>query len=332
MITWFIYVGAAFFCAYSITKVLIKLKSASRFVPDDQHLRFWGAIIRWLVMTVVGCTALVFLSKPFIRWPLQDITDIAPIFVAIYVCIWLWPQLQRLGNKSLREWNQLSCPTAERAMSEDHRPPIVYLRCFQHDGLELPSELGRPGFLTYEVGLFRYLRTKGPCIAIGRPGEVLPELGAARLYVEDEQWESKICELLNQAQFVVISLSNCTANMLWELEYAFRTVPHRNILLMFPWRNDQDSANEERQKVYETVREKICKLCPFLTMPEHLSNGVFILFGSHNEVIVVRHKEHPKAYQFEESVEFVVWRLSVEQYVQETARQSNREAEVVTRS
>ena len=57
----------------------------------------------------------------------------------------------------------------------------------------------------------------GPVVAIGKPGEPLPELGAARLYVADDQWQAKVIELMGKAALVVIRLG-ASPGLLWEIE------------------------------------------------------------------------------------------------------------------
>jgi hypothetical protein len=43
-------------------------------------------------------------------------------------------------------------------------------------------------------------------VAVGKPQEHLPPLGAARLYVRSEDWQSKVKRLMRQAQAVVLVL------------------------------------------------------------------------------------------------------------------------------
>jgi hypothetical protein len=76
--------------------------------------------------------------------------------------------------------------THDLLVRKDHRPPVVYLRSFKAD------EVTRRGtifgdFQTEEEVLAEVLSEFGPVVAIGKPGEELPELGAARLYVRDAE-------------------------------------------------------------------------------------------------------------------------------------------------
>ena len=89
--------------------------------------------------------------------------------------------------------------SAAQAMADDPRPPVLYLRSFQDDGSVLLDDQGLPGMqaltratspTSSEEELARILEQIGPVVAIGKPGEKLPELGAARLYVSHEEWQA----------------------------------------------------------------------------------------------------------------------------------------------
>ena len=54
-------------------------------------------------------------------------------------------------------------------------------------------------------------------MAIGKPGEKLPPLGAARMYTTDDQWQQKVLEFLDKAQLIVVILS-FTPSVAWEIE------------------------------------------------------------------------------------------------------------------
>jgi hypothetical protein len=79
---------------------------------------------------------------------------------------------------------------ANEAMCRDPRPPVLYLRPFAADSRDLRNIDYFPKntifFETAEQALTRLLNSVGPVVAIGRPGEVLPTLGAARAYLADD--------------------------------------------------------------------------------------------------------------------------------------------------
>jgi hypothetical protein len=101
----------------------------------------------------------------------------------------------RLRNRLLRNAWQSGAASAEDELEwPDARRPILYLRSFQLDERinqrTWPERfLGTYPQQTAEQTMTKALRTIGPAIAIGRPEERLPALGAARFYVSHDRWQ-----------------------------------------------------------------------------------------------------------------------------------------------
>jgi hypothetical protein len=111
-------------------------------------------------------------------------------------------------------------------------PPVLYLRPFDQDAAM--GELGgQVSLLTYEEQLREAFRTVGPLVAIGRPGEPLPELGAGRLYVGDDRWRAVVLDLLGRARLVVLGLGP-GEGLRWEVERATRLLPAQRLVLLLP--------------------------------------------------------------------------------------------------
>jgi hypothetical protein len=105
------------------------------------------------------------------------------------------------GRRAAAEWrNSRRMDLSYEKRTSDLRPPVVYLRSFSDDG-SVPEKSGlllffewmNPNNLlagalrperTYEQVLTSSLRSVGPVVALAKPGEELPELGAARLQVQ----------------------------------------------------------------------------------------------------------------------------------------------------
>jgi hypothetical protein len=137
---------------------------------------------------------------------------------------------------SILIWRRrLLLKSASKALSEDQRPPILYLRSFQDDDITSRPirESALPFSFTEEEYLVEMLNDFGPCIAIGQPGEKLPDLGAARIYVADDQWQEKVRELLVSSRLVVLRAGK-TKNFLWEVEQSIKSVNPRNIIILIP--------------------------------------------------------------------------------------------------
>jgi hypothetical protein len=109
----------------------------------------------------------------------------------------------------------------------DSRPPILFLRTFRQDKTTIDVRT-RDLMLTWPAGLRRarqmdeiLLETAapfGPLIAIGDPLDPVPPLGAARIFVKDEQaqWQDVVSALLDASRFVVIC-PTITSGVAWEI-------------------------------------------------------------------------------------------------------------------
>ena len=88
----------------------------------------------------------------------------------------------------------------------------------------------------------------GPVIAIGKPGEPLPELGAARLYVGDADWKAKVTDMMARSRLVIIRTGS-TPNLEWEIEQTMTHVPRRQILFV-------SLGDEKRTAVFDQYFER----------------------------------------------------------------------------
>jgi hypothetical protein len=77
------------------------------------------------------------------------------------------------------------------------------------------------------------LRRHGPVIAIGRPGEKLPPLGAARAYVDDKLWQAEVTKLAQESRLVVLLLDR-TSGVAWEFCRLVELGAHARLVLVMP--------------------------------------------------------------------------------------------------
>jgi hypothetical protein len=104
--------------------------------------------------------------------------------------------------------------SAEEASASDPRRPVLYLRSFSvDDQVQVPvggrwrrllALLNYAASVSPEQEMAFMLARIGPVVAIGQPGERLPELGAARRYVGADDWRRVVGELMDAAALVVI--------------------------------------------------------------------------------------------------------------------------------
>ena len=161
----------------------------------------------------------------------------------------VWAALMAIGAiafyvgiiRLFRRSQQYDALSADDAMRRDPRAPVIYLRAFTDDGqLVVPYAHWRQrlfsrafGSLTLtsaEQELAFILHRIGPVIAIGKPGEALPELGAARMYVEHDVWQQTVLEKLDQSALALVRVGK-SPGVLWELDQVMSR-PRRKLLLM----------------------------------------------------------------------------------------------------
>lgn len=152
--------------------------------------------------------------------------DVAlPLFLILAVV--LYRKAKRLQNTAKR----LAQPSVEELLEKDRRPHVLYLRSFGIDAV-LRHTLG--GFFqrgTEEEQLIAALKKIGPVVAIGKPGDHLPELGAARVYLDDSVWQPEVTRLMDTAALVVLVLGP-SGGLWWELKTVLaRITPTRLIIL-----------------------------------------------------------------------------------------------------
>ena len=79
----------------------------------------------------------------------------------------------------------------------------------------------------------RELSKVAPVIALGQPGEWLPPLGAARLYISHHNWAAYIHPIVSHARLVVVQIGY-TEGLLWELAYLRDNVQPTRLVLYAP--------------------------------------------------------------------------------------------------
>ncbi|WP_329386147.1 hypothetical protein OG625_27070 [Streptomyces sp. NBC_01351] len=119
-------------------------------------------------------------------------------------------------------------------------PYVLYLRPFVLDPVMAsrtpePGRLWRAPFelrgLTQEEFLVRRIGRLGRVVAIGRPGERLPLIGAERGYLPLDDWQDTVGELIRGAHVVMMSAAPGPGT-LWEFTESVRTVPPARLVLL----------------------------------------------------------------------------------------------------
>ena len=135
-----------------------------------------------------------------------------------------------------RGWRRIRLD-AHLQMKADARQPVLLLRSFKDD-----QALLRPvDFLSVlqmrrirlEEAVAREVSILGPFIAVGAPGENLPELGAHRAYLADGEWQRAVLEWIDGSR-VVLMVAGTTPWVGWELRALHDAAALPKLLLLLP--------------------------------------------------------------------------------------------------
>ncbi|HET9872481.1 MAG TPA: hypothetical protein VFP89_07795 [Propionibacteriaceae bacterium] len=146
-----------------------------------------------------------------VGWPVS----IAMMYGLLALADWLWDRSRRAGQMSLVQ-----------ITAADRRAPVLFLRSFTDDQVSLTAarvplylRILDPGIVAHKFEELIVSRCSqlGPVVAIGRPRDVQPPIGAAREYLADQVWQPYVVNLMDQAAAVVVSLS-MTEGLAWELD------------------------------------------------------------------------------------------------------------------
>jgi hypothetical protein len=144
------------------------------------------------------------------------------------------------GSLILRRTRRRAARDAASVLLADGRRPVLYLRSFADDPTSASVDPLHGGWeatvmnvLSREEQLAGALSAFGPVIAVGRPGEPLPFLGAARFYLSPDQWQPEVRRLMELSQLVVLRLG-AGEGLWWEVEQVRATQPARKLVLLVP--------------------------------------------------------------------------------------------------
>jgi hypothetical protein len=173
-------------------------------------------------------------SEPWWRAPAGKRRQV--LWLTLKICsVWLICDLTQALRRRTFEWQLMRrryiAVSYELLTHDDQRPPILFLRSFVDDELK-PFE-GLSQAYTLEEIVTEQFWPFGPVIAIGRPGEPLPLPGAARQYLLNQEWRSRVSELCGVAQMIVIVIGK-SPGLRWELQQVISQGHASKLLLVGP--------------------------------------------------------------------------------------------------
>lgn len=186
--------------------------------------------------------------------------------------------LAGLGIRFTTHGKKLKTKDAHQILQEDKRPIFLYLRSFTLDEEDARQEISLPGGLSvpinpWESGLSVAFGKVGDLVGIGKPGEKLATVGAARVYVTDDEWQDKVLELVQKSD-IVIWTYGATEGLRWEIQRLVNNVPPEKLVLAMPF---WDKKMSKRKIIWAEARENMSAIFP-KALPEAVGNSLFVSF------------------------------------------------------
>jgi MFS family permease len=241
--------------------------------------RFLGQRIGWAVLAVLLLAISAFVGRVIIPEATRRDPE-AAFFLSI---LWLMFSIFVLARPTIAALKRSWRAGARRAEAElkrsGSRRPILYLRSFNIDEFigrtSIVELLTGRGHANAEQSLVNRLRRYGPVVAIGRPEEKLPALGAARFYVSHDLWKAKVADVARAAQLVVWA-TGTTEGLRWEISHLLEQLPpeqlivwaHPHLLRLLP---------ADREIAWQQFLEALGDLFPY-PLPPYLGITRFFHF------------------------------------------------------
>ena len=193
--------------------------------------------------------------------------------------------------KLLKVGRRMTAPNPEELLAIDCRRPVLYMRSFDHDQRTLDKQsllaklynpTGIRTLVRYEEQVSEWMSRIGPVIAIGRPGEALPELGAARVYVDDEGWQQKLLEM-HRASALVVMQAGASEGLKWEIGKVFEPANFKPTLICFAPETRRSGPPE---RIYASFKEAL-RIHHDVELPATLNSSYVLWFDTAKRGVAV---------------------------------------------
>ena len=177
--------------------------------------------------------------------------------------------LNTLAQNYLHHLRKRLAETVDEVLAEN-KAQVLYLRSFRDDAVAAQADAS---LLTEEEQLTKAFARIGPMIAIGRPGETLPEVGAARAYFTDDKWQAAVLHYMNISRLVVLR-AGLSQGLIWEVQNSVRRLDPCKLVLLIPF----------EKKAYNQFRMQVQSLFP-KPLPDHPGHNAHRVTGEDQAVI-----------------------------------------------
>jgi hypothetical protein len=222
-----------------------------------------------LIAAIAGCILVLGDPAAPMRLPLLPSAPALLVYAAATLLVGtLLPVggilLFRRGSATLQ-------PSGDELMASDRRRPVLLLRSFGDDRMSVVDAptLGQISSLArMEESIADQFRPFGPLVAIGKPGEALPELGASRNYYSESEWRAAALELMWDAVLIVV-IAGVSPGLRWELEAVARVGHQSKLLVLMP--------EPDRRRRWDVITEELRGIPGFDGLPREVPKGLLCI-------------------------------------------------------
>jgi hypothetical protein len=154
------------------------------------------------------------------------------------------------SRRPVRLVKRLLQPRVRKQVDNDRRAPLLLLRSFQDDALEVRPPSTSIGAIDTFSGEARVRFEEviawtawscGPLLTFGQPGTRIQPLGAARHYHEDNNWQTAIRALTERAHALLLVVGR-SPSLIWEIAEIRRHERLARTVFIFPPVDDVEAA------------------------------------------------------------------------------------------
>jgi len=240
------------FSESSYVSIIRTISDFKRRGPTGEYFRsgrkpllgiFLAALSGAMLVVVPALASWVLINLPVSPWVTVLAAFIPCIIMARYV---------------LRTALTLLAPEAISSVRNDPRPPILLLRSFDDDSATiLPKHAWLRSLrqkLRLEEAAANELQAFGPFVAVGKPGEKLPQLGASRAYLSDDDWQNQVTDWMKISRFIVF-VPGTTKWVAWEVQQALNLGFTGKLIFIFP--KEPISRRRERLQFLQQISSEL---------------------------------------------------------------------------
>jgi len=214
--------------AAEINNLQREIGPAPRVVVTKHRKRAQVAQLLSTICLVIGVPLLIVLKLDGVHWTWWVYVPILVFGVVFFTA----------GMTLRRRASRLLLPNATQLLAADIRRPVLFIRSFQDDQLTVPrTEDSKYSFLNVSLPLEEAIADKlhgfGPLVAIGRPDDEYPNVGASRFYFSNEEWQGEVSELIQESSLIAM-LAGGTKGLQWELEHIVANGFEKKLIILFP--------------------------------------------------------------------------------------------------